>query len=66
MPEQVEHKLPELVRERDLVDYGLARADAQRVMRYARPVIRIPGGRAVYARREAVESVLRECESFHQ
>lgn len=66
MIEREARTLPELVRERDLVEYGLARADAQRVMRYARPVIRIPGGRAVYARKEAVELVLRECESFHQ
>lgn len=63
MPDQDE-RLPEFVRVRDLEAMGLTHADAIRVMRYARPLIKIPGGRAYYARREAVETVLSECESW--
>lgn len=64
MPEQAEHALPELVRLRDLIRYGLTRADAERVLRLSRPIIHVPGGRAVYVRRAAVEAVLAEFESW--
>ena len=57
-------EMPELVTRRWLRDYGLTPADADRVMRSIRPVLRAPGGRTVYARREDVERVLRESESF--
>ena len=54
----------EFVRQRDLVALGLSGADARRIMRLSRPILHIPGGKSVYVRRAAVESVLSEFESL--
>lgn len=53
--------LPVFVRESDLLALGLSGADARRIMRLAWPIVKIPGSRSTYVKRDAVRRVLDEC-----